>query len=112
MGSIKNLFEINGEKVFVTIEETSWNYIVVSFKVSKRKGQIVEASFRDDIKIIDAWVDNYDSYAAIRFATKIGLHTSRRECISYCSTLIESINKYINFNSDMKFITSELLAIL
>lgn len=107
----KNIFEVNGNKFFVTIEDTAWNNIVVSFKISKRKGQLVKASIRKNYKINYSWVDNYDSYAAIRFATKRGFYSSQRDCILYCSTLIENIIKYINFNVDMKLITKELLII-
>lgn len=109
------IFKVKSSKrnlqAFVTVEGFGWDAIVVSFKVSKRKGQTITASVKSSDKLL-SWVDNYDSYSAIRFATKRKYFKSALECVNYCNEHIIDVYKSIDFDSDMKLITKELLNIL
>lgn len=109
------IFKVKSSKrnlqAFVTVEGFGWDAIVVSFKVSKRRGQTITASVKSSDKLL-SWVDNYDSYSAIRFATKRKYFESAVECVNYCNKHIIDIYKSIDFDSDMKLITKELLNIL
>lgn len=109
------IFKVKSSKrnlqAFVTVEGFGWDAIVVSFKVSKRKGQTITASIKSNSKF-HSFVDNYPQYAAIRFATKRKYFKSALECVNYCNEHIIDIYKSIDFDSDMKLVTKELLNIL
>lgn len=109
------IFKVKSSKrnlqAFVTVEGFGWDAIVVSFKVSKRKGQTITASIKSSNKF-HSFVDNYPQYAAIRFATKRKYFESALECVNYCNKHIIDVYKSIDFSADNHLVTKELLNIL
>lgn len=112
MRRIHSIYDVCGHKTFVKVEEPSWNYLVVSFIITKRKGQTVKATFRESPNILFKEVNNLSNYAKIRLITRKENYDSKRSCIAYCNGIITSITKHVNFDSDMKLITKELLNLL
>lgn len=107
--SIYNVCNID---TFVKVEEPSWNNIVISFMIPKRRGQKIKATFRYSDKISHIWIDNYEDYAAIRVTTKKGYYTSKSSCIAYCNSIITSISKYVDFEASDVLISKELMNLL
>lgn len=112
MKRIHSIYNVCNIDTFVKVEEPSWNNIVVSFMIPKRKGQTVMATFRKDPKINVAWVDQYYDYAAIRISTKKGFYGSKSSCIAHCNSIITSITKCVNFDASDVLVSKELLKLI
>lgn len=103
---------VAGEKATACVK-IHWNTATVSVKFSHRKGQEVKFGLSEESSnVISVWEEHYDTYSAVRFEIKTAGFYGPREAISYCTSLIKSVQRYVNFSSNPDLVTKELYIIL
>jgi hypothetical protein len=100
---------VAGRKAAASVE-LCWNIAVVSIKIAHRKGKLLKISMHDKCGYINAqYIDNYDTYTAIRFAISTSDFITERYAIKYCVDCIDDISEYINFEANANLVSKELL---
>lgn len=98
-----------GHIAAVTVDMISWNMAKISFKFKHRVGQSVKITHLEDPESVV--IDEYRNYTAIRFIVGTQNFRNERSAIQFCKSLIDTVDYYVNFNSQMPLVVKELLAI-
>ena len=101
--------KVCGHKAAATVQLVAWNLATISFKFSHRKGQKVIITHLEDEDRV--WLDEYPTYTAIRFQIDTCNFQSERSAVSFCRTLIDTVDYAVNFDAKEDLVTKELLSI-
>ena len=104
----KTLF---GESASCCID-VRWKTITVSVKFPHRKGQLVDVEYIESNLVDNIWIDEYPTFTAVRFETKQQYFNSPKHACQYCTDLVTSVTRYVNFDSKDDLVSKDLLIIL
>ena len=89
-----------------------WEAITVSVKFPHRKGQSVNVEYIESNLVDNIYVDEYPTYTAVRFVTKQQYFRGPKHACEYCTGLVTSVTRHVNFDSKEVLVSKELLSIL